>query len=506
MTAANAGTASSEYRRRLPDVQKVRAFIAGGASVRPWIEKLRGHDDADYLLYQKLAYYLPAVPRALDAYAGMVMTPEPMVSDAPDAFQPYLDDLTNDGEPMQRVAFRVVEEVTATARYCLLVDYANDPEAPQLSRLEAERRGLRPFVRPYRWEDILDWRIETINGKRTLSHLRLMEYVDEADPANEWETKVRKYVRVLDLYSEGDGPKRYRVRMYKETTSNTRGEFAPGATIEPGMEMLGEPFFPRMNGAEMDFIPAILFGPNSLDPAILERPPLIEMVEISQSHLNDSALRQWALMWCGQPVPVITGLIDNDDTTEIRLGSSQGLVLGENGSFSLVALPSDGVGAIKDSMEEKRRDMAAIGARILADESGAQISTETARIQRAGEHSVLAGIANTVADGMTQILRWVAEWGGISGAEDVAVTLNTDFLPRGLEQGELAEWLGQVQSGALPLSVAIEHLKSRGVIDPQATEQEWRDGVDEGLIDRPEPRPVAPPAIPDAEIDDAEAQ
>lgn len=487
MSSANAGTASSEYRRRLPDVQKVRAFLAGGASVRPWIEKLRGHDDEDYALYQKLAYYLPAVPRALDAYAGMVMTPEPVISDSPEAFQPYLDDLTNDGEPMQRVCFRTVEEVTATARYCLLVDYANDPDAPNLSRLEAERKGLRPFVRPYRWEDILDWRVETINGKRMLSHLRLMEYVDEPDPANEWETKVRKYVRVLDLYSEGTGPKRYRVRMFKETTSNARAETTPGATVEPGMEPHVEPFFPKMNGKEMDFIPAILFGPNSLDPAILERPPLIEMVEISQSHLNDSALRQWALMWCGQPVPVITGLTQDDDTTEIKLGSSQGLVLGEGGSFQLVALPSDGVGAIKDSMEEKRRDMAAIGARILADESGAQISTETARIQRAGEHSVLAGIANTVADGMTQILRWLAMWAGISGAEKIAVTLNTDFLPKGLEAGQLAEWLGQVQAGAMPLSVAMELLKSRGVVDPQMTEQDWRDSVDETMIDRPEP-------------------
>jgi hypothetical protein len=486
MSSPNAGSASSEYTRRLPDVKKVRAFVAGGASVRPWIEKLRGHDDADYELYQKLAYYLPAVPRALDAYAGMVMNPEPIISDMPDDFQPYIDDMTNDGEPFQRICFRTVEEVTATARYCLLVDYANDPEAPGITRLEAERRGFRPFVRPYRWEDILDWRMGTYNGKRMLSHLRLMEYVDEPDPANEWETKVRKYVRVLDMYSEGGAEPRYRVRIFRETISNNRAETTPGALIEPGMEQIGGDFFPQMNGRPMSYIPAVLFGPNSLDPAILERPPLVEMVEISQSHLNDSALRQWALMWCGQPVPVITGLMDSEDTAELKLGSSQGLVLGEGGSFTLAALGSDGVGAIRDSMEEKRRDMAAIGARILADESGAQISTETARIQRAGEHSVLAGIANTVADGMTQVLRMLAEWAGIA-APDMAVTFNTDFMPRGLQQGELQEWLTQVQMGTLPLGVALEHLKARGVVDPQSTEQDWLDSLSDVMIDRPVP-------------------
>ncbi len=481
----NAGTASSEYRRLLPAVQKVRKFVGG--DVKGYIERLRGHDDADYELYQKLAYFLPAVARTLDAYTGMVMTPEPVISDSPEAFQTYLDDLTSDGEPFQRVCFRAVEEVTATGRYCLLADYPNDPEAEGLSRLEAERRGLRPFVRPYRWEDILDWRVSNIGGQRVLSHLRLMEYVDEVDPANEWETKVRKYVRVLDLFGEQGAPLRYRVRVYKETTPNMRAELAPGATFQPSMEIVGEPFFPKMNGKPMGFIPAIVFGPSSLDPSMLERPPLGEMVEISQSHLNDSALRQWALMWCGQPVPVITGLPNSDETSEIRLGSSQGLVLGEGGSFALVSLGADGVGAIKESMEEKRRDMAAIGARILADESGAQISTETARIQRAGEHSVLAGIANTVADGMTQILRWVGEWAGIAGADKIAVTLNTDFLPKGLQPGELAEWLAALQAGTMPLPVVLEHLKSRGVIDPQMTEAEWNDGIDEGLVDRPEP-------------------
>jgi hypothetical protein len=228
-----------------------------------------------------------------------------------------------------------------------------------------------------------------------------------------------------------------------------------------------------------------VFGPGGLDPSLVERPPLGEMVEVSQSHLNDSAQRQWALMWCSQPTLVLSGLIDSDETSEIRLGSSEGIVLGEGGSAQILALGAEGVGALAAAMEEKRRDMAAIGARILADESGAQISTETARIQRAGEHSVLAGIANTVADGLTQVLRWVAEWAKIN-APEIAVTLNTDFLPKGLQPGELAEWSAGLQNGTMPLAVFMEHMKSRGVIDPQMTEADWQAGIDETMIDRPE--------------------
>lgn len=479
MTPSNAGTASSEYMRRLYAVQKVRAFLAG--EFRPYIVRLRGHDDVDFELYKQLAYYLPAVSRTLDAYTGLVMTPEPVISDAPDEFDTYLEDITNDGEPIQRICYRVVEEVCSTGRYCLLADYPNDPEAENITRLDAERAGLRPFVRGYRWEDIIDWRVTSIRGKRMLTHLRLVEYIDEVDPANEWETKVRKQIRVLDLF-EGQ----YRVRLYRETSANARAEISPGATFQPSVVQFGEPFFPKMNGKPIPYIPAIVFGPNSLDPSVLARPPLGEMVEVSQSHLQNSAQMEWALMWCSQPTLVLSGLQESEGTSEVRLGSSQGLVLGEGGTATILSLGGEGVGAIDKQMENKRRDMAAIGARILADEGGAQISTETARIQRAGEHSVLAGIANTVADGMTEILRMVAEWAGIA-APDLSVTLNTDFLPNGLQPGELAEWLAALQAGTMPLSVVLEHLKTRGVVDPQMSEQDWLDQIDESLVERPEP-------------------
>jgi hypothetical protein len=474
--SANAATPSSEYQRRVTDVRKVRDFVRG--NVRSYIERLVGHDDPNYVLYSRLAYYLPAVSRTLDAYVGMVMTPEPIISDSPEEFQTYLDDMTSDGEPFQRVCFRAVEEVVSTGRCFIMVDYPSDPDAEGLSVLDAERRGLRPFVRIYTWEDIIDLRVTTINGKRQLSHIRLMEYVDEPG-ISEWETKTRRYVRVLDL-AEGA----YRVRLYRETEQSDQIDSQGRLWRDtPSVIQVGSDMYPRMAGQPLGYIPGVVIGPSGLDPSIINKPPLLEMVEISRSHLNDSALRQWALLWCGQPTLILSGLAD-PEAGVVKLGSSEGILLGEEGSAQLLSLGADGVGAIKEAMEEKRRDMAAIGARILADESGAQVATETARIQRAGEHSVLAGIANSIADGMTQVLRMLAEWAGIN-APDIAVTLNTDFMPRGLQQGELVEWLGRVQEGSMPLSVALEHLKARGVVDPQMTEQEWRDAIDETMIDRP---------------------
>jgi hypothetical protein len=48
--------------------------------------------------------------------------------------------------------------------------------------------------------------------------------------------------------------------------------------------------------------------------------------------------------------------------------------------------------------------------------------------------------------------------------------------------------IGLLCAGTMPLAVFMEHMKSRGVIDPQMTEADWQAGIDETMIDRPEPR------------------
>jgi len=155
----------AEYAAGIDDVTKVRAFVSG--KVTGYVRRLGGHDNDDYTEFSEGAYYLPAVPRTLDAFAGLVMTPEPLITDNPTAFDTFLDDLTTDGEPFQRVAFTTVEEVSATGRYCLLVDYPDVAGAADMTRLEAERSGLRPFVKGYGWEDILAVRSEVIGGVRS---------------------------------------------------------------------------------------------------------------------------------------------------------------------------------------------------------------------------------------------------------------------------------------------------------------------------------------------------
>ena len=128
-------------------------------------------------------------------------------------------------------------------------------------------------------------------------------------------------------------------------------------------------------------------------------------------------------------------------------------------------------------MDGKRRDMAAIGARILTDGGSQQISTETALLERAGEHSVLQSISATISDGLTKAFRLLVEWAGINAPEEMKIELNKDFVPAGLNTGQLTEWVDAMIKGTIPLDVLFRKLKEAKELPPDMTVEKFAEGL-----------------------------
>lgn len=450
--------------------QKVRDFVTGGEAVKPYVLALPGHDANTIAAYRKRAYYLPAVARSVDAFTGLIMNPEPVIAGA-DPIQDYLDDVSYDGEPANRMIGRTVREIIEVGRCAVVVDYPQDPNAAQLSVAEAEARGLRAYARFYAAEDVLDWRVGARGGERILTFLKLRENFDQQTADDEWTVTQVEQIRVLDLVPGKGDTLKYRQRVYRKGDVTTDGKTVTSWT------QVGDDIFPQANGATLEELPAVVFGPDSLDASLIDAPPVLEMVDVAADYLNTSALREWALLWVGNPTPVFINLNLPEGQT-IALGSSQGINLREGGDAKYLYLPAEGVGAIREAMEDKRRDMAAVGARLLADETSAQIARDTAVIQRAGEHSVLANIATTVGDGWQRVLGYLALWAGAADL-DISVTLNTDFIPQGLTSGELSELISAVQAGQLSSRDLFGLLQKRGVVRPDKSFEEHQDEIDE---------------------------
>ena len=494
-------TPHKDYAEHIEAVRRIRAFLKGPKAVREYVLPLPGQDanGKDHKLFKDRAYYLPALARTVDAFVGMIMSNGAKVDGLPESYSTYTDDVTNDGETLARFTSHLVREIVSVGRGAAVVDYPDREDASTMTRLEAERLGLRAYTRFYRTEDVINWQIRTQDGQRVLSQLRLYEDFEEPG-IDEWDRETGRQIRVMDIDPETNV---YRVRIFRNEVKNA------GWTLHSER-------FPRMNGQPIPYIPAIVFGPSSLDPSIVDKPPLDEVADVAESLLQNSAGNEWALMYCGCPTVVISGSVPVDGDGKplpIQIGSSTAIILGEGGTASLLQMDDKANGAILLELGRKEKHMAQLGARILIDSGSNNISTETAKLERVGEHSVLADISHTIAAGMTEILRMLMQWNGMTeeATNNIVLTLNKDFVPKGMTSGELTEWIKGVQTNLVPLKILFNRLKDRGELPDDMTEDQYREELladkDEmGMTDALPPDPNDPNAQQADPVDPANQQ
>lgn len=502
------------------DVDKARAFTESGATKQ--LRRLPGHSDEEYELYQSLAYKIEAVPLTVAAFVGMIMEPAPSVPGIDEAHKEITEDLTAEGEPLNRCIARTLDEVIKTGRHIALAEYpvADGP----VTRARAREMGLRPFAAFYNFEDLIDWKTEKRGANKVLTELRLYEeYTEDLD---RWTKTTHRQIRVLFLDEDG----LYAQQVYRKDDAVKAAEQtvqkigAPAKPVDPKADNTNwkpvyvddsgqeAPIYPRKGGAPMREIPVVFFGPDSLDLERIIKPPITPLVNIAVSHLNNSALREWALMWCGAATLVISGEVPVDADGKplpIRVGSAEAIVLGEGGEAALLQAGKDSVGAIAETMDKKEDHMAAAGARMLTESGSSNISTETALLERVGQFSTVASIANTTAEGYLKLLTHLFEWKSLPIPADLEVRLNTDYVPQGLKPGEIADWLKGVQGGTIPLSSFINFMRKRGAISAEMTDEDYRneleaDGDEFKTGAPPPPGAEIPPTNDDDEDEDEE--
>ena len=463
--------------------RKIRALMDSAEDARDLIEQLPGHDSKTHRLFKARAPYLPALPRTVEMFGGLLFFEPPQV-EAPDSMADYLADATLDGMSFERLCGEVADEVIQISRVAVLVDHPPLPQAADgraLTRADAESLGLRASAKLYRSEDILGHSHTRIGGARVLSRVRLAETrtFDAPTAEDEFAQKTERLVRVLELF---DGHYQQRVFVYD------------GAKKKWVQE--GPPIIPIRAGKPLTYIPLFAFNHRNHDIEA-QRPPLSDLADVSVDHLNLSAVYGWGLMWTGNPTPVFKGLQIAVDAkgrpakgAEIKLGSSEGILLpaGDTDAFFL-EFEGKGLEEVRVARENLRRDMGNIGARMLIDDPRVAIAADTVRIQRSGENSMLGDIAGVVSEGMTAVLQELALWAG-ADESGVLVNVNRDFLPERLTPEELKALIAAAQSGSISSQDLFTKLQKGGVIRRGVTFDEHKEEVerDDSLLIAPNSR------------------
>lgn len=454
--------------KRCRDVIEGRdAIIAAGEAYLP---KLKDQNPQEYLGYQKRATFYNASWRTVQSLVGLLFRKPPKL-EVGTKIEEYLKDVTMTGVDFNALAKETTEELLTVSRIGILVDFPRAMDASgQISVAQAEQLGLRPSMKVYETESILNWQTSFVNNRTVLSQVRLLECKVE-DTESEFKKTETEIIRVLDLF---DG--KYRVRVYNAKTE----------------EQIEDDYFPVMNGEMMDYIPFYILGPDGIEVDV-ETPVLIDLFDMNLDHWRISASYQHGCHFTGCPTPVVSGYqVDDKKPETFTIGSTTAWVFPDpQAKASYLEFTGQGLSELRENLNSLKQDMAAIGARMLAPEKAGVEASETLAMRHAGEYSILSAIAISVSTGLKAALETFCKWAGDDSEPEFEI--NRDFVPVAPDAQTLTAWLALVQAGEMSSQSLFNLLKRGDLIEHDVDYETEQERIGDQAPPMPAPMPTNGP-------------
>jgi hypothetical protein len=445
------------------DWLRARDVLAGEDAVKSagekYLPRLDSQSDEEFLAYRKRASFFNATARSAEGFIGLIFRRPPFVkvpesqSGVGRALATFLNDADMLGTTLSGYAKNVVNEVVGIGRAGSLVDWEGDVEK-------------RAYVSLYSAEQILNWRIERVNG-RNVPTLIVLSETFSSDSKDEFELNYQQQIRVLKLVpgentkdASGKRPFKYEVEIWRPKENKRK-------TAKVEWELF-ETKIPLRLGKPLPLIPFVFHGPRHSRPDV-DRPPLRDIIAVNLDHYRLNADYKHGLHFTALPTAWVSGF---DKSAALRIGSSTAWVSETPGATAgFLEFSGQGLTTFERAMDRDERLMAVLGSRLLEDQKKVGETAEAIQLRQSGESSALTAIATSVSESLTQVIRWIFWWNSteeipeaISGA-DVLLQLNTDFSLKGMSSQDLQAVVAAWQSGAISRDTMFE-LFRRGEILP----------------------------------------
>ena len=468
-------TRHKDYTTFAPKWKRCRDAAAGQDAVHAagetYLPKLGAQETEDYNAYRKRAGFYNATWRTMSGLLGMMFRKPPQAKLA-SSVEAMAKDIDMAGTSLETFARKAALEILGPGRVGILVDHPAIEGVTAISVKAAEDQGLRPMLKQYKAETIINWKYERIRNYWMLSMVVLEEEIEEAE--NEFKANCVKQWRVLDLDEGGH----YRQRTFRKAEKGNAEEF----------EQIGGDIYPLLAGKPLDFIPFFIVGVDGIDSDV-DEPPLIDLVDLNLAHYRTNADYEHGCHFTGLPTLFLSGFLNEDGTApKFTIGSQAAIVAAHpEATGKYIEFTGQGLEALQTNLERKEQQMAIIGARMLFAEKRAVEAAETASIHRQGENSVLASIATAISEGLEKALAVFSAWAGVN--QVVVYQLNRDFNPAMLSAQDITAYMKAVQMGLLSEQSFYALLQRADVADSEVT---WED--EQERIATQEPPAPAPAA------------
>lgn len=438
--ARTVASVHSDFTRRQIQWARIRDALEGSDEIKEngeaYLPRPDGMTQAAYDAYKRRAHFFPVAERTLRGLSGIVFR-LPTQFELPERLEPLREAATTDGHSLEVLSEQIVNEVLSIGRYGLLLDYPEGNTSPTSI----------PYIATYTAENICDWQVQLIDGKRELTRVVLKDDYDADDEDVNDSAEQR-----LELIINED--LNYEVRRW----------VAAGAAKdkEAATWIMKSSTVPTVNGKPLKRIPFQFINPYDLRPEV-EKPPFLDLVDVNIALYRNSADYEHSLFLTSQPTPWVAGAI-NEENEPKAIGSGAFWILPEGSQVGMLEFQGAGLQALVTAMETKKEEMASLGARMIHEGKNRNEASDTARMRGKSELALLTNVVNMVEAGLYRILRMAAEWVGAS-VDDVDVHLNRDWVETRMDPNELNALVKAWQSGAMSHQTLYENMQ-RGEIAP----------------------------------------
>ena len=462
-----------EYDANLSAWSRARDVIAGEDAVKSagerYLPRLESQTDEEYDAYRARASFYNATARTADAFLGLVFRRPPFVK-LPEklcAIGKGLAEFCNDadmlGTPLASYAKNVVKEVVVVGRAGTLVDWEGENEN-------------RVYVSLYAVENILNWRVERINGRNVLTLVVLYEptggKVEPAQGEEDFGSKTREQIRVLKLVAGEMNSENKRMSYSCQVDLWQREE--KKSKREQREWKLVETRIPLRLGKPLPLVPFVFHSPRHFMPDV-EKLPLADVIGVNLDHYRLDADYKHGMHFTALPTAWVSGF---DKSSTLRIGSSTAWVTETPGATAgFLEYTGQGLTTFERAMDRDEGLMAVLGARLLESQKKVGETAQAIELRQSGENSILGNIANSVSASLTQMLRWAYWWNSTEASPDdvtneqIIMELNTDFSTKGMSAQELTAVVSAWQNGALSRDSMLQ-LFRRGEILPEGRTNE----------------------------------
>jgi hypothetical protein len=480
-----------DYLENLAAWSRARDVIAGEDAVKAAGEKyllrLDSQTDDEYAAYRARASFFNATARTADGYVGQIFRRVPFVKlpAGDSALGRALNDFNHDADMLGTTLFgyakNVLFEVIAVGRAGSLVDW------------EAEAEN-RVYVSAYSAENILNWRVERINGRNIPTLVVLYEPGGAAvEGGDGFEFKAGEQIRVLRLVGSKDAAGRKthscQVELWRPEVLADGHRSAKRRNGKPKWKLM-ETRTPLRLGKPLPLLPFVFHGPRHSRPEV-DKLPLADVIAVNLDHYRLNADFKHGVHFTALPTAWVSGF---DKTANLRIGSSTAWVTEQTGATAgFLEFMGHGLNTFEKAMDRDERLMAVLGSRLLESNKKVGETAEAIELRQTGEHSILSNIAMSVSESISQVLRWAYWWNSTeTSPEDVTTgqvtfELNTDFSTKGLSAQEIQSIVAAWQAGAISRET-MSDLFRRGEVLPEGRSA----GEETQAINREKPAPAAP--------------